>query len=510
MIGNNSTPEFRQRLSAVPVYYLLVAFMLLVMLGGCGPGVGSSTGATGAPAQNQPTTVALSDSPDPEIDSELTSFFFSYDESGSTASRDLSLFTLADRRLPDSSLGRPYEFLNAESFDHFDADDAGPFKISMGMLGAESGVLPLANQPVSTELASGVYALGVNLSGPERSKADRRNVVLTLLLDVSGSMQTSYAAETGSDLSSLLDVAKFGISKLQTSLKSGDVVNLVTFSTEAKVILENYSLSSNSLDATLDDISTEASTDIDTGVALAYQVANRTFDTAKANRVVILTDAYVNTGELDPSIIAEHTSINGLEGIFFSGIGIGDNFNDQFLDSLTDIGKGTYSSMITPVDAERIFTTGFQRFLEPAVRNVRFQLNYPQALDQLQSFAEEISAEPEAVQPVHFSYNSDQFFLELFSGPESVASDEVISLTIDFENTEGESQQQVISRTLGELLVRGANEIKSAAAVTTLAQLINRSLDCESVLASGLYNDTSIVNNVYSAYRQHIDTFCSL
>jgi len=329
------------------------------------------------------------------------------------------------------------------------------------------------------------------------------------LLDVSGSMDSNYADETAGDVNSLLDVAKLGILSMQESLKSGDVVNLVTFATNANVVVESHIPEANSLAPFVEPIFTSGSTDVNNGLNLAYEVANRTFDASKANRVVIITDAFVNTGEIDPNVIARQTVINGLEGIYFSGVGVGAFFNDVVLNTLTDVGKGSYSAMITPADANRIFTDGFFRFLSPAVRDVRFQLTYPQELDQLMSFAEEISTEAQDVQTINFSFNSSQFFLELFSGPETLSTDTELRLDITYREEDGEPQSVSLARSVDTLLMEGATEIKAAAAVTTLAELINGGLDCNTVLSSNLYN-SPVEHEVYRRYRQLIDRFCSL
>ncbi len=439
-----------------------------------------------------------------EIDSEATSFFFSYDESGSTASRDLALTALANGNKPDPALGRAYEFLNAEALNGFAATTAGPFDVSVGMLRSENGDIPLGVVPEGS-----VYGLGVHISGPVRTVEQRRNVVLTILLDISGSMDSPYADETITGTTSLLDVAKVGLLEMQQSLKQGDIINIVTFATNADIALESHSPTSNSLSNIVNSFSTAGSTDIGSGVTLAYEVANRNYDPDKANRVIMITDAFVNTGELDPDEIARPTVINGLEGIHFSGVGVGAFFDDRVLNSVTEAGKGSYSAMITPADARRIFTEGFFRFLDPAVRDVRFQLTYPQELDQLQSFAEEISTEASDVSTINFSHNSSQFFLELFNGPASLSSGQEIRLDITYKDNNGQPQSASVVNLIDSILGKGVVQIKAAAAVVTLAELINGSLSCDTALSSQLYN-SPVEHAVYQNYIRHIEDFCSL
>ena len=489
----------------LPVIFTSAALLMLV---GCGDGTGSG----GSFPQSNSSTVRQSpqiadtipETNGPDIDNEATSFFFSYDESASTAARDLALTALDNGVKPDPSLGRPYEFLNAEDFGGFAPMSAGVFSVSMGMLLSQNGDIPLKTAPLDD-----VYGLGVEISSPTQSLQERRNVVLTLLLDLSGSMDSYYANERIAGVDTLLDVAKIGLVEMQQSLKAGDIINIVTFSTDAEIAIEAHRFEDGNLNTLINSFNTRGSTNIGTGVTLAYEVANRTYEPAKANRVIMLTDAFVNTGELDPDQIAAPTVINGLEGIYFSGIGVGESFNDAVLNQVTEAGKGSYSAMITPSDARRIFTDGFSRFLNPAARDVRFQLTYPQALDQLQSFAEEISTDASDVRTINFSYNSSQFFLELFSGTASLTNDQELRLDISYKDESGEPQSVSVTRSIESMLNQGADEIKAATAVASLAQLIKGSLSCDTVLSSRLYN-SPVAHPVYQSYTGYIEDFCSL
>ncbi len=441
----------------------------------------------------------------PDIDADATAFYFSYDESASTASRDLAFAALEYEGYLDPNWGRTYEFLNAENFDHFEPEAVGPFEISMRLYKAHTNEIP-----VNIEYDGDLYALGVNVTGPEIVKEDRDNVVLTLLVDVSGSMMSNYATEVRSDIQNLLDVAKHGLLHLDESLKSGDVVNLVTFQTTAATVLTDWHYGEDEpaiLHDAINGMRAAGSTNLDAGVSLAYQVAREFYDPEKANRVVMLTDAYANTGEVNSSVIAENTVINGLEGIHFAGVGIGSGFNDEFLNDLTDIGKSVYSAMITPEDAERIFTDGFMRFIDNAVTNVKFRLDYPQSLDQLQSAAEEISEDESEVRSTNFAYNSDQFFFELFNNKDGLDVEDEMTLTVYFDDADGEQTSVSLTRPVNELLTLDDAQIKSAAMVTRLAQLIGRDLSCDEVLFSGLY-EQSIDTAIFSDYQQAVTRYC--
>lgn len=486
---------------------LFTVSLVTAVITGCGGSGGSGSHAPRPNPASSPTGLFGPESGNdstPEIDPSANEFYFSYDDSASTAARDLTLSAIDYGSQVDPNWGRPYEFLNAEVFSHFNPTIVEPFTVSMGLYQAEGGEVP-----ITRDYNGDLYALGVNVSGPTISIADRPNVVLTLLVDTSGSMSSSYAAETSADINSLMEVTKFGLSEMTASLKPGDVVNIVSFDTDARTELVHWEFDETSslFQEAVDSLYPGGSTNLNAGVREAYRAAQNSYDPDKSNRVIILTDAYANTGEVDPTIIADNTVINGLEGIHFAGVGIGQAFQDAFLHELTDIGKSVYSAVITPADAQRVFTDGFMRFIDSAVTNVRFRIEFPESFDQLQSSAEEISENEEDVRTVNFAYNSEQFFFELFSNEDQWSSDDTFTLTIYFDDAEGERKEVVVTEPVSSLLKYGSDEIKSASAVTTLAQLVAGEIECDTVTGSGIYQQ-EVNTEVFATYKNAITRFC--
>lgn len=462
---------------------------------------GSSTGAAG-----DETSLPLEDT---------SHFYFSYDDSASTASRDLTLFYLDQGLLPNASWGRAYEYLNAETFGAFSPQKVGPFDLSVGAYSSSAAELM-----IDSELEN-VAALGVNVVGPSLSQEERPNLVLTLLVDTSGSMSSDFHTgifESIDGVRTRMELVRYGIDKLRFSLKPGDEINLVEFNNEAQVLLEGWEYSTAGTSVHQDTLAlynesqklaADGSTNLDAGITLAYQVANRTYDQHKANRVIMLTDAYANTGQTDTSVIANNLTINGMEGIYFSGIGIGSGFNEGFLNELTDIGKGTYSALVTPADATRLFGDGFMRFVEVAVENVRFHLDFPATWRSVVSAAEESSTNQSNVQTVNYSYNNEQFFFEAFSSDLPIPTTDEVTLTVSWTDTDGEDQQDSLTLVLGNILGAGEDRIQAAAAVVGLAKLVSGTVNCGQIDNSGLLelpND----HEVFKAYTAAIDQYCKL
>lgn len=437
-------------------------------------GPGGSTSPSGGPVS---TTIGGGE------DASSNFFYFSYDDSASTAGVELVKYQLNHDILPPASLGRPWEFLNYETFDTSNSAPTGTFRVSLGLL-----------QRPGEAAETAEYRLGVSVSSPEITRADRQNVVLTLIVDVSGSMGWLTTQVDDTALTKL-EVVKYGLNQLAASLKDGDVLNLVTFTTSAAIVLQNvpYSQIATLFIPAVNALTPQASTNLNDGIQKGYQAAFNTFDQAKLNRVVIITDAYANQGEVNSTAIAQNTRINEAEGIYFSGIGMGADFNEAFLNELTEAGKGGYFAVITNHDAKKAFQDRFISLVSVAARHVQFRLDYPKSLTHITTASEESSTVQTAVKPTDFSFNTSQYFYEVFTGLTQTDLSQTFTLTITYTDP-GTLQPttETVTKTLGELLGHEENNIRDAEIIFLFAELLGERTTWDDVNA--------IVSNFYQGY----------
>lgn len=402
-------------------------------------------------------------------------FYFSYDDSASTVAVELAKYKLAHNQLPDSSLARPWEFLNYESFQPGDTNAMGFLQVAMGLRERNSSEYPAGKE----------YKLGVYVASAWIDKAARDNLVITLVVDVSGSMDVSTLQVEDTSVTRM-DLVRYGLNRMvNNSLKDGDVVNLVVFNHEAHTKFQGltYPADKQQMLDTIAALTPDGSTDLNKGVSHGYQVAHSSYDAAKKNRLVLLTDAFANTGEIDPQVISGHTSINEQEGILFSGLGISADFNEAFLNELAEAGKGSYFSLITRSDARRVFEERFIALVMVAARHVRFRLDYPAQLEHQVTASEESSTNPEDVLPTNFSYNTSQYFFEGFvcTNGQAAGSD-VFKLTVYYRDpVDGSEKQASVTRTVSQLLGKQTDNIRDAEAVYLFNQLLARRVTYASV-----------------------------
>jgi len=496
-------------------YLSFIVVILILMLSGCG-GSSSSSSSGGFSSGVVSTSLVTSDliAANDNADSKNAGcpaescFYFSYDDSASTASVELVKYYLKNGLQPDRAWGRPFEFLNFEKFDRSSQQDIGLFNVAMGIW----------THPDLSNATTTLYELGVHVSAPQITKEERPNLVLTLLIDVSGSMEDPYIPFTldkESAIRTRLDVVKYGLSQLcNFSLKEGDIINIVQFSsdsTASDVLLEgwNYSNADNKCLGVGSSLRTIGSTNLNAGIERAYLVANRTFKADHTNRVVILTDAYANTGEVDPAKVSQPTRINNQEGIYFSGLGIGSGFNEAFLNQLTDAGKGAYFAAITPLDIEKAFLGRFIALLNVAAKDTLFRLDFPKNLTHITTAAEQISTDPNKVQSTNFSYNTSQFFLEGFKLGETAISDETIKLTIQYKDKDGVGMTETIEAQILDLIQK-EGQIKDAFIITFLADLVSKKQTCATFDTAKTTILKGYTSPIAEVYYDLIAKFCAL
>ena len=169
---------------------------------------------------------------------------------------------------------------------------------------------------------------------------------LALVIDSSGSMADADK----------MPYVKQSLRLFLESLQPNDIVSIITYSDEAHLLLPAQPLGDGRwVQATIDKLQPDGSTNLHAGMMLGFQEVNRTFDIRRNNRVILLTDGIANAGETNPErIIADALTYNQ-QGIYLSTIGLGLEFNDALLSELAHQGQGGYSFVDSAQEMDRIF-----------------------------------------------------------------------------------------------------------------------------------------------------------
>jgi Ca-activated chloride channel family protein len=325
---------------------------------------------------------------------------------------------------------RPHELLNYYSFRTAPVPEGETFS-------------------VTAELAPGEtegYSLLLAIQGRPVSRDARRPVVLTLLVDVSGSMR-----EAGK-----IDLLKRGLLLLLEQLKSGDVVNVVAFDQESRRLLTGFRVGQDDLGrlrSVVEGLAPGGSTDLNRGLETAYQAAQETKDAEKGSRVLLITDALANTGVVDERLVSAIGKGLDEQGIRLSGIGVGADFNDSLLDRLTERGRGAYVFLGSEDVVDRVFGEGFVSLIETIAEDVRFRLDLPVSLAMERFYGEEASTVESRVQAIHYFAGTSQVFLsDLAKGERDPEASDVVSLTVRYRDpATSQPQEKVFSFPVAEI-----------------------------------------------------------
>jgi Ca-activated chloride channel family protein len=280
----------------------------------------------------------------------LSTFGMDVDTASYTQMRDY----LRNGQLPPMDLVRVEEFINYFKQEYPDPAD-GAFSIN----------LEGARSPFSPE---GTYLLKVGLQGKHLADWQRKDALLTFVMDVSGSMQEDDR----------INMVKHGLTTLVDQLGPNDRVAIVAFTDTAWVVLEPTSVENrNRILEAINSLYPMNSTNTEAGLRLGYDLAQRYYRDGMNNRVILATDGMANVGNTDPNVLAQYAQDYYGRNIFLSTVGVGrGNYNDQLLVTLADKGNGVYSFLDSQQAAERIFAQDLNGTLETIAKDAKIQVDF--------------------------------------------------------------------------------------------------------------------------------------
>lgn len=213
-----------------------------------------------------------------------------------------------------------------------------------------------------------VLQIGFTTPTSSDHKVSAKPSNLCLLVDRSGSMQGGR-----------MEMAKEALKAFVGGLSSQDIVSLVVFDHVAEVVVPATQVGNKQeLLWAIDLLSTRGSTNMAAGVDVACQQLMQHFSATQTNRVIILTDAQINTGELSPqAILAKHADRNDIklqEHVDFSLIGVGINFNHDFARKFTSNTHNSIHFINDHEDIEKVFVKDAASLISVAARQVQLRL----------------------------------------------------------------------------------------------------------------------------------------
>ena len=162
-----------------------------------------------------------------------------------------------------------------------------------------------------------------------------------LVIDRSTSMQGSN-----------MDVVKATAIQIMRKMKPQDIFSAVAFSDRAETVIPaSHSADLSKQEARIQMLQTSGGTEIYPGLEMGYTEICRNLNNARVNHIILLTDGRTY-GDEDKCIDLAHRAAE--KGIGISGLGIGSEWNDNFLDALASSTGGSSMYISHPADIQKI------------------------------------------------------------------------------------------------------------------------------------------------------------
>ena len=281
----------------------------------------------------------------------LTSPTSTFRMTTTTASMGILLNQIRSGRSIDLSQVRIEEVLNYFDYDHgaWTEKDA-KFRISTEQF----------------KKSEGKELLYVNVEAADQAK-ERQNVML--LLDVSGSM------------SSQNHVTQEAIATIVGKLHEGDVLTLVTYSSQDETVFANHVIAGTGdkedIMGRILEIQITGCTNGSAGIETAYSLGKKTYKEDWSNQVILITDGDLNFGITKKDGLKELIEEKKKTGLFLSVIGTGlYNYKDDKLEVLSKHGNGTYCVVNDLEDVERCVNRRFVSLTNVIAKDVKAQVEF--------------------------------------------------------------------------------------------------------------------------------------
>ena len=271
---------------------------------------------------------------------------------------DTGSYTIVRRYITDGHLPEPDAVRVEEMVNFFEYGDESPEKDDFAIH------TELAESPFATTARTRLLRIG--LQSRTVDPEERKPVVLTFLVDVSGSMAREDR----------LELVKQGLSLLLNGLKPEDRVGLVVFGSDART-LHAPTGDLAALKSAIDALASEGATNMEQGLTLAYEMAEEHFAEGANNRVVLCSDGVANVGGTAWDSLLERVDARASRGIELTALGFGmGNYNDVLMEQLADHGDGHYAYIDTLREARRVFVHQITSMLETVAKNAKIQVAF--------------------------------------------------------------------------------------------------------------------------------------
>ncbi|MBT3190568.1 MAG: VWA domain-containing protein [Anaerolineae bacterium] len=296
-----------------------------------------------------------------------------------------------------------------------------------------------------------------------------------------------------------VEMVKAAAIHLIRSLRQQDILSVVTFNDKAEVrIPASLNLDRRRMETKVRMLLPSGGTEIFQGLQAGVVEVRKNLSDERVNHIILLTDGQTYGDEEECLVLAEEAEDIGI-GI--SGLGIGKDWNDDFLDELAAKTGSSSRYIAEPQEIQEFLEEKFEQLAKVFAENVELEFQTPSAVDlsyifRLQPNAAHLSSEKELQLGVILRDQSLSLILEFSINPAAVLEDKVDLLTgslkfeIPSQSLAAQPMRVRISRNVTE---QASLEPPSPTLVHALANLnlYRMQETAQEDVASGKYNEAS-------------------
>jgi len=210
--------------------------------------------------------------------------------------------------------------------------------------------------------------LKVDILAKDRKSEELPASNLVFLIDTSGSMISDER----------LPLIQSSLKLLVKELREQDNIAIVTYAGDSRIALPSISGSHKvEINAAIDSLDAEGSTNGGAGLVMAYQQAAKGFIKGGINRILLATDGDFNVGIDDPKSIESMVKKQRESGVTLSTLGVGDsNYNEAMMVRIADVGNGNYSYIDTLSEAQKVLNSEMRQTLITVAKDVKAQIEF--------------------------------------------------------------------------------------------------------------------------------------
>jgi len=206
----------------------------------------------------------------------------------------------------------------------------------------------------------------LTLAGGENG-TKRLPMNLTFVLDKSGSMYSSERSES----------LKRSLWELGNLLSNTDNVSVILFDSEAIKVQESTLSHLQQLEYVIENYNPSGGTNIFEGIKLGATTLSKSYDSLKANKLILLTDGY---GVMPPKKITNYVDSICKKDINFSTIGLGKSYNQALLELISKSGNGTFSHVENSIQLSNVFLDEVENSFSYLAKNIKIDIYHDKKL----------------------------------------------------------------------------------------------------------------------------------